>query len=73
MSNKNSWKQCELSTNNVHGKECLCKERSHVKEARTQVVSNVNLKKPTFIQVALKNLYFNVAYYSDYHVWCTIE
>ena len=51
-----------------------CKERSHVKEARTRVVSNVDLnrskvtqlvqKKTTFIQVALKSLYFNVLYYS---------
>ena len=65
MSNKNSWKQRELSTNNVQGKECWCKERSHVKEARTQVVSNVNLKKNTFIQVAMKSLYFNVLYYRD--------
>ena len=34
------------STCTVQGKECWCKERSHVKEARMQVVSNVSLNKP---------------------------
>ena len=41
--------------NSVQGKECWRKERSNVKEARMQVVSNVSLNKPRWCIFKLKS------------------